>query len=77
MTVHRQADTALCRIVLVWLVFPLVKFSHQKINFRFDFIQNGYILIAALTCQSLTILHSEGPKLYGVLAILNAIGLKD
>ena len=26
--------------------------------------------------HTLTLLHSEGPKLYGVLAILSAIGLK-
>ena len=27
--------------------------------------------------QLLTLLHSEGPKLYGVLAILRAIGLRE
>ena len=27
------------------------------------------------TIQQLTLLHSEGPKLYGVLALLSAIGL--
>ena len=30
-----------------------------------------------LSCPQLTLLHSEWPKLYGVLAILSAKGLKD
>ena len=62
--------------------------SYQNLNFWnllrsfIDFL-NFFIkvclkikLLMLLNVKALTILHSEWPKLYGVLAILSAIGLK-
>ena len=37
--------------------------------------QNKYVSLHLITME-LTLLHSEKPKLYGVLAFLSAIGLK-
>ena len=49
-------------------------YAHAYAN---DYWTNQDIVIITLVMQLLvlTILHSEWPKLYGVLAILSAIGL--
>ena len=43
---------------------------------EFSHTQTG-LAIPLLNGQLLTLLHSERPKLYGVLVVLSAIGLKE
>ena len=41
-----------------------------------SFLYSGQLLMERL-CSSLTLLHSERPKLYTILAFLSAIGLRE
>ena len=50
----------------------LLKTSNQLKIYRFS-----YSAVLLKTGDSLTLLHSERPKHYGVLVFLSAIGLKE
>ena len=61
--------------IRVSIVLPVVKHLNTNLS-EVMFGDTMWVDVHIMSQMFLTLLHSERPKLYGVLAVLSAIGLK-
>ena len=70
-------DRDCCRIIMMILTSPVLM-KIENITYTCFISRELYLLtICSRPSSSLTLLHSEMPKLYTILAFLSAIGLNN
>ena len=51
--------------------------QQQQLSYACPFYLQSFVVCHLFFCNYLTLLHSERPKLYAILAFLSAIGLRE